>query len=252
MNKIPRHSARMVAVALLALGIMSIHSPAWGAKGGGGPMACAEGEGAYFDSSTHTWECDVFVVVMPSKYVFLSSTKTFGNMGGQAGADLICNGLASDAGLQGSEDSNFLAWISGELGTPSSRFAPNPGPYVLPLLYDVALDTVKTIVAYHWEDLTNGSLNHDIDVTEEGEKIHGGDREENVWTGIWIKLDDPGMQVDSNCLNWTSKEWGYTGLSGNIDKVGNDWSSDVLVRCGDVGNTTIYQGYELRLYCFEQ
>jgi hypothetical protein len=240
----------LAGVALLALGIMSIHSPAWGAKGGGGPMACAEGEGAYFDSSTHTWECDTFGDVISEKIVFLSSVETPGNMGGPEGADQICNDLAFTAGLQGASETNFMAWISQDgLSAPQRFDGGHLGRYVLP-------DVEATVVAYTWDDLIDGTISHPIDVAEGGGDPIGSTAP-GVWTGtrrVFVAgVEVWGPSLD-NCANWTSasSDPSVRGVRGEVSHPNFDnvdvptydmsWSWGWPFRC-DVPR---------RLYCFEQ
>jgi len=64
--------------------------------------------------------------------VFLSSTTHGGNLKGRsvsglAGADAICQRLASDANLPGI----YKAWLSDSFNSPTSRFVPSSGPYQL-------------------------------------------------------------------------------------------------------------------------
>ena len=89
-------------------------------------------------------------------------------------ADQRCQTLAQQAGLSGS----YKSWISGRVDTGAGplphgvvgRFAQSSGPYVL---------VNGTKVADNWADLTDGSLDHAIDLTEQGTPVGS---EARVWT----------------------------------------------------------------------
>ena len=89
-----------------------------------------------------------------SVFIFISSTESNGNLGGIAGANVTCNNLAVAAGLPG----EYKAWLAGTdaASAPASTFFQASGPYILP-------NGIK--VADSWADLTDGSLDHKIDVT---------------------------------------------------------------------------------------
>jgi hypothetical protein len=79
-----------------------------------------------------------------------------GALGGLAGADKLCQSLATDAGLSGT----FLAWLSTDKESPSTRFTKSGPGWAL---------VDGTMVAESWADLTDGSLLHAIDKTEKNE-----------------------------------------------------------------------------------
>ena len=61
------------------------------------------------------------------KKVFISSQTYVGNLGGLAGADQLCQRLASTAGLTGT----FKAFLSSSNSTPATRWTPRAGTYQL-------------------------------------------------------------------------------------------------------------------------
>ena len=79
-----------------------------------------------------------------------------GNLGGLAGADAKCDLLASNAGLTGT----FRAWLSDGIDSPDTRFLKAGNPYVL-------VDNT-TVIASDWTDLTSGSIQAPINLTELG------------------------------------------------------------------------------------
>ncbi len=77
------------------------------------------------------------------KFVFVTSSGFFGNLGGTAGGNTDCNNAASSAGLPGT----YKAWLSTATtgDNPASSFTPSTIPYVLP---------DNTQVAANWTALT--------------------------------------------------------------------------------------------------
>jgi hypothetical protein len=156
------------------------------------------------------------------KIVFLTSTTHTGELGGVAGADAICQGLADAAGLFGT----FKAWISDDTSEPLSSFTHSSEPYV----------TVNgLLVAYNWTDLADsGHLRNEIVFDEEG-IYQGGE----VWTGTNVF----GQNYSHDC-----NEWSYGGIAAD-GYYGESASTSSAKWTGHAAN-----GCEnlRRLYCFEQ
>ncbi|MBK6698138.1 MAG: hypothetical protein IPG50_39025 [Myxococcales bacterium] len=85
------------------------------------------------------------------KRVFVTSATYTGLLGGTAGADAKCQGLADAAHIGG----RFKAWVT----SPATRFLHSRGPYV-------RVDDV--VVANSWADLADGVLAAPISRTETG------------------------------------------------------------------------------------
>jgi hypothetical protein len=155
--------------------------------------------------------------------VFVTSTEYGGVLGGLAGADAICQTLASQAGLPGA----YKAWLSDSTASPSTRFVRSRGPYRL-------LDGTR--IADNWEDLTDGLLAAPIDVTESGGAVAGS-------TGVWTHTEPEGTarSGDDHCGNWSSASG--DGDTGTHTVAGDDrwtqWGADPC-------NTGQH------LYCFQQ
>lgn len=165
--------------------------------------------------------------------VFLTDLTGFqGNLGGVAGADRICQGRATGAGLSGT----YRAWLSGsnEESSPSRRFTytANTGPYVL---------VNETLIANDWADLTtlkgDDYLRARINVTESGQTLHAG-----IWTNTLP--DGTPNPSGHHCQEWTTGASTVSGEAGSNSQVDAAWTSEELnaFPC----NTT------LGLYCFEQ
>ncbi|MCA9877272.1 MAG: hypothetical protein KC442_05810 [Thermomicrobiales bacterium] len=158
--------------------------------------------------------------------VFETSTTHTGDLGGLAGADAICQGLAAGAGLPGS----YLAWLSDDSGSPSTRFTRATVPYI-------RVD--GEVVANSYGDLTDGSsLNRAINLTEEG--TGGAISPNQVWTSTG---DDGEQQVNpENCVAWTSGSAASTGDFGLKSSIAPSWTGSASQGCDNAS----------RLYCFQQ
>jgi hypothetical protein len=181
-------------------------------------------------------------VIGPHKKVFVTSTGYSGNLGGVSGADAKCAARASAAGLAGT----YKAWIadSTDASAPAVRFTQASIPYRR--VGDL------TVVADDWTDLTDGSLDADIDRDEFG----------NVLTTFHINLNGAQVtQVRTNvktdgtrkgtnhCSNWTSS--GFSGSHGGVAQA-------LAVPSGlpswwtDESNDAFCLDGSVPLYCFEQ
>jgi hypothetical protein len=162
--------------------------------------------------------------------VFISSQSYTGNLGGLAGADAKCQGLANAAGIEGT----FMAWLSDSTASPSTRFpTKSASPYKL-------LNGVK--IADNWADLTDGTLDEWIYVEDTGD--HGKPGPGNqTWTGT----RSTGLASGAHCNNWTSESSAVTGTVGYqrhaLDEDGSwsNWPSQ-MTTCGA----------DRLLYCFQQ
>ena len=170
---------------------------------------CAEG--------THPW-CP--------KIVFVTSEKYTGNLGGLAGADAICNGLAQNAGLPG----EYMAWLSTADVSPITRFTTHHRyPYV-------RVD--GEVIALNWADLINTEtpLANPINIEEHGLPVGGA----AVWTAT---LPDGSATPGTMCRDWTNDDdYILMAIVGLTDAVDHEWTQDGSNLCPEA----------MRLYCFEQ
>jgi hypothetical protein len=204
-------------------------------------------------------QCGVISPQAQGKKVFVSSQLFDGNFGagqrvvGHPMADQRCQAMAQQAGLSGS----YKAWISGRVDTGAGplphgvvhRFAQSSGPYLL---------VNGTKVADNWADLTDGSLDHAIDLTEQGAPVGS---EARVWTNTttggqaWDNARQcaAGISSDeSGVWTWTCGAPGWTagdcrfqsGKYGDAHSTSGSWTGTAN------SNTACDQA--LRLYCFEQ
>jgi hypothetical protein len=175
-----------------------------------------------------TASCDLVAMLAPvfPKLVFVTSTTHNGNLGGLAGADLICNNLASEGQLEG----EFRAWLSSGAGSPNSRFTRSVYPYRL-----VDDPGVPPYIAPNYTSLTSGVLSHPINRDEYGALVDPS----SVWTNTNAG-GDPLSNLD--CTGWMTDSAQFRGYSGLSDQAGSKWTAYPIHDCSSTR----------RLYCFEQ
>ncbi len=173
------------------------------------------------------------------RWVFITSgngPNNNGNLGGVAGADAYCQGLAAAAELPGT----YKAWLTGAdaASAPAQRFGSVgfKGWYLLPT-------DPPTPVARGWADLT--SPNDDVPTNYLQSSIYANEKGDGVmgdayaWTNT--KTDGTQQTVDKHC-----SDWGPDAGSGNAGLAkagitGSAWTNDQTFVCG-IG---------ARLYCFQ-
>lgn len=158
--------------------------------------------------------------------VFLTSTTQQGNLGGLAGADIICQQRAQAANLLGA----YKAWLSDAAQSPATRFVQSTGPYR-------RVDGVT--VAGNWADLTDGTLDAPITVAETGAVFDALDL--RSWTHT-LANGTAGGVLNANCSNWTSADNGVNGDEGQVAATSDDWTDFASGTCNN----------NFHLYCFQQ
>lgn len=169
-----------------------------------------------------------------SNRVFLTSTDYNGNLGGLSGADAKCQERANLAKLGGI----WKAWLSDATISAKLRLAHYSNAYKL---------INGKVIANNWNDLTDGTLQNFINITELGTPFSRG-----VWTGTKpdgsrSPREDSSFRND-NCSSWTDStrlRYASTGLSYRTD---DGWT--------DIGRGKAEArescSTSLALYCFEQ
>ena len=163
------------------------------------------------------------------RIVFVSSGVLTGMMGGFEGADALCMELAAAAGLAG----EFEAWLSNQMVGPNTSMTHYQMPYRL---------VTGQLIANDWTDLTDGTISHTIDRTEEGATISniGVCEGREVWTNT--KPDgSPASSMD--CGDWNSE--GGTSIVGRFLATDGSWTE--YTGCPSVTCMT-----PLPIYCVQQ
>lgn len=176
------------------------------------------------------------------KRVFLSSSIHNGDLGGIAGADTICQSLASAASVPGT----YQAWLStAGSGEPevspryrSSRFM---GAYEL-------LD--GSVVANNWYELIDDQIDHAINLTETLGGPNPGSTQCAGEPIVWTNTAGSGASILVNdCNNWTYSQQTFSpwGAFGSATRT-SDWSYMQGYLCSGY----IYCSDLASLFCFEQ
>ncbi|MCB1058461.1 MAG: hypothetical protein KDD11_23405 [Acidobacteria bacterium] len=155
-----------------------------------------------------------------TRRVFVSSQAYTGGLGGLGGADGLCQELAENAGLTG----RFTAWLSGGGQTAATRLD-RLGIFEL---------VDGTRIADDWADLTDGTLQNGINLSENGGSVADGP----VWTGTATD----GELSSNNCSDWSSSVSGANGDVGQSGSTGSPWTANGSAACNS----------SARLYCVEQ
>jgi cysteine-rich repeat protein len=174
------------------------------------------------------------------RWVFVTSgngPKNNGNLGGIAGADAYCQGLADVAMLPGT----YKAWLADS--DPNSAPAMRFGSEAFTGWYRLRTNP-PTGVAEGWADLTDANedvpanyLRAAISVDEKGMDIGEGK--------VWTNTTPDGKQVDAqnHCESWTIGTSDFQGNAGRakLGIVDSAWSVNSKLDC-DLG---------VRLYCVQ-
>ena len=168
--------------------------------------------------------------------VFVTSAVYAGDLGGLAGADAKCQGLARAAALPGT----YKAWLGDTSTTAAARLVHATVPYVL---------VDGTVIASNWSDLTDGRLAARIDKTETGGAAPASDPGcgNITTTGVWTDTLPSGATLDPasfSCASWTNGTASAGGGIGDRSSLTN-WSFS----CGLNPN---FCGKKMALYCLEQ
>jgi hypothetical protein len=141
------------------------------------------------------------------------------------GADKTCHNQAGYGDLPNAD--KFKAWISFGDSSPSTRFDTDfIGPYVL-------VDGT-VVVRAGWVDLTDGTLEHGINLDQDGLDL-------NPYNIAWTGTLPNGTPAANNCNDWQISEAGKFTPAGDPLSNNGTWTEGLLTKCSSLG----------RFYCFE-
>ena len=150
---------------------------------------------------------------------------------GVVGADGICQAAAMKIPGLGAPGNTWLAWLSDDKSSPSTRVPPAntsfDGYYLLP---------TGVPVAQGWTGLKSGTLMNPINVTEAG--VMAGNPLA-AWTNTLVDGTSGGA---NDCEDWSQATFGTQGGVGSIVVTSEQWT----VKAIPVDCTA-----DLRLYCIE-
>jgi hypothetical protein len=174
---------------------------------------------------------------VPGRRVFVTSLIYYANMGGLTGADALCQARADAASLGGT----FRAWLGDRTTSVGSRLTHSTVRYVL---------VDGSVVADDWTDLTDGTLDRPINLTESGGAPP---------TPVPFVLDEPTVWTGSNangtilagvdhCLDWMVANDGmsHSMTEGRSDVATAAWSHSRSWSGGPCAS------WQRPLYCFQQ
>ena len=165
------------------------------------------------------------------RIVFVSSVGFSGDMDGLEGAHELCTELGQNAGWGGS----FRAWLSDQTSSPALHMVHGDDPFIRP---------DGELVAWDWDDLTDGELEAPISLTEWGDP----GPETFICTGreVWSNTDIHGsVATNQDCNGWTNGNVGITSEVGEWDMQDASWAW--TENCGSVSC-----GAVLPVYCIQQ
>lgn len=151
---------------------------------------------------------------------FVSSTGSGagGNLGGLAGADKMCQGLAAKAGAG---NRTWQAYLSTSAPAVHARDRVGPGPW-----YNAKGVLIASNVAELHSDKAN--INNDTALDEQGRPINaqGAPNRHDILTGT----NADGSAHAATCQNWTSSAGDQNGMVGHHDRLtfgkpGSPWNA---------------------------
>ena len=176
---------------------------------------------------------------------FVSSTGSGngGNLGGLAGADKLCQGLAAKAGVGNRTWQAYLS-TSGQGGV-NARDRIGAGPW-----YNAKGVLIASNVAELHSDKAN--VNADTALDEQGRPINpaGAPNRHDIMTGS----TPDGRATETTCQNWTSSGGDQTAMLGHHDRLtfgkpGSPWNAAHASKGCSQENLVATGGAGL-IYCF--
>jgi hypothetical protein len=170
-----------------------------------------------------------YCISTPPAYIFVTSTTHTGNLGGESGADSICQTRGTAGSMSGSLGVSKWRAVIARLG-PYSGMTARQG-LSLPHNTQVYLVNGTTKVADNSSQLFNDSgqpLQVAVDMNENGATVAAA----NVWVG----------DTSNNCADFTSALAGSTAVKGDNQFAGSSWLSNGTATCDNA----------YRLYCIGQ
>ena len=140
--------------------------------------------------------------------------------------DALCQSHADTAGLTGV----YKAWLSDSSSSPSSRFTLSDSGYY-------RLDGAT--IASDWDDLTDGHIDNQIDITELGQAL---DQNSRVRTGTEHDGTAGNPATENYCQDHTNSSGDVS--SGLLNTTSSHWSY--------IGNEAVACSNPYHLYCFQQ
>lgn len=186
-----------------------------------------------FEAANNTLPTPTTVSQVFKRVFVTGSTGYNGNLAQWGGPDQICQRTANGSARLGG---TWKAWVSGSTpgSSPDERFTHFGGPYKL---------VNGTIIANNWDDLTDGTLQHPIDVDEYGRSVES--------RSVWTSARSDGSRIYQNTGIFTCSDWTEArekADQGNTSFTNSRWAIDWTRNHPSLANCSEYKS----LYCFEQ
>lgn len=182
-------------------------------------LDCEGNSGTYVQGTicSETGEC------IAPKIVFATSTTHDGNLGGLSGADAICQSRAASQSIAGT----FRAWLSTPTTSADARLTHSTTPYIL---------RNSAVVAADWDDLTDGTLNWPINLTETLVVLPAA--------SAWSASTASGSYASTagSCMDWTSNFGANNAVFGDVQSTSATWTIQSFGACSQARH----------LYCIQQ
>lgn len=146
--------------------------------------------------------------------IFINTSKSFtATEIGLLNLDEICTDDAINNGINGNY--TWRAWISKDDDNIKDKIYNSSGLYV---------STNYTILAHSFDDLIDGTINQPLILDQISEQYY----DLEIWTGT----NQFGINLDSNCNNWTSDDIQLSGIIGKSGTITKDWTNFGFGNCG--------------------
>ena len=167
-------------------------------------------------------------LLMPKTIFVTSTTDHTGDLGGLAGADAICQGLADAPGSIVPEG-EYVAVLSVIGVNASGRITPSSGPYIRPDGAPVASDFGALFAAFdaggldRTRDLLNPVIINELGTVSD--------------VFVWAATSGSGVADGPDCLGWLSGDGGEAGTGGSSNSVAAQWLDFFLAPCDAPGRS---------------
>ena len=165
----------------------------------------------------------------PVKLAFVTSERYGYKFGGQPGADQLCHGHATAAGIH--PEREFVAWLSGPEAAVQ-RLAPTSFRYET---------RTGATIAESPGDLLDGTLASPLQIDENGQMV-AGDENCVEASAVWTGTNELGDAAPETCDAWSDANG--SALVGNPTLADQRWTKNCVLPCG--------QFAAMRLYCIER
>lgn len=176
------------------------------------PTACTNfgrGRDCAVSMTAHTTVSPNFMAI-DANLAFVSSVNLPANLGGVAPYDALCNFYASDAGINNTAGTNYVAWMSTSASSATSRLTATGGAR--------RMDGAPFMLSK--ADLIAGRVRNPIALDERGQLVPA------VAASLWTGTNSMGTTNNLDCSGWTSASSAQTLNRGLVFGGPDLWTND--------------------------